>query len=175
MAVATTPERVSRLAGIAGAAATDGSEVVRGLGSTVDFGLCGADVSRLQARFGPNAVSLHRARLPVLWHQLKSPLLAPLLVAALASYFVGERSDALIIGVIMALSVGLGFVNEYRAEKAAEALHDQIHHETTVIRDGRATAVDVTALVPGDVLDLHLGGIVPADLRLLATSGLACD
>ena len=58
-----------------------------------------------------------------------------LLVAAVASYFVGERSDAVIIGVIVALSVGLGFVNEYRAEKAAEALHDQIRHQTVVLRE----------------------------------------
>ena len=96
-----------------------------------------AEVGLRQARWGPNAVSSHRARfLPVLWHQLRSPLLALLLTAAIASYFVGERSDAVIIGVIVGLSVGLGFVNEYRAEKAAEALHDQIHHETVVIRDG---------------------------------------
>ena len=82
------------------------------------------------ARYGPNAVSSHRARLlPVLWHQLRSPLLVLLLVAAAASYFVGERTDAVIIGVILAASVGLGFVNEYRAEKAAEALHSQIRHQ----------------------------------------------
>jgi Mg2+-importing ATPase len=176
MTVDTRPAPVPLVAGIVGAAASDGDDILRSLGSTFDCGLSGADVIRLQTRFGPNAVSSHRARLlPVLWHQLKSPLLALLMVAALASYFVGERSDALIIGVIVGLSVGLGFVNEYRAEKAAEALHDQIHHETTVIRDGRAIAVDVTTLVPGDVLELHLGDIVPADLRLLTTTGLACD
>lgn len=152
MTVDTTPAPVLPLAGIVDAAATDGADILRSLGSSLDRGLSGAEVIRLQTRFGPNAVSSHRARfLPVLWHQLKSPLLALLMVAALASYFVGEGSDALIIGVIVGLSVGLGFVNEYRAEKAAEALHDQIHHETTVIRDGRATAVDVTTLVPGDV------------------------
>ena len=111
----------------------------------------------------------------MLWHQLRSPLLALLLAAALASYFVGQRGDALIIGVIVGLSVGLGFVNEYRAEKAAEALHDQIHHETVVIRDGGSQSVDVTALVPGDIVDLRLGDIVPADLRLLHVTSLECD
>lgn len=53
------------------------------------------------------------------------------------------------------------FVNEQRAEKAAEALHDQIRHETTVIRHGRASSLDVTSLVPGDIVELHLGDIVP--------------
>ena len=118
----------------------------------------------------------HRARLlPVLWHQLRSPLLGLLLAAAIASYFVGERSDAVIIGVIVGLSVGLGFVNEYRAEKAAEALHSQIRHQTVVIRGGRPITVDVTTLVPGDVVELRLGDIVPADIRLFAVTGLECD
>ncbi len=72
----------------------------------------------------------------MLWHQLRSPLLALLAVAAIASYFVGERSDAVIIGIILALSVGMGFVNEYRAERAAEALHSQIKHRAVVLRDG---------------------------------------
>jgi Mg2+-importing ATPase len=113
--------------------------------------------------------------LPVLWHQLRSPLLGLLLAAAVASYFVGERGSSVIIGVIVALSVGLGFVNEYRAEKAAEALHSQIHHETVVVRDGRPIAVDVTDLVPGDVVELRLGDIVPADIRLTQVAGLVCD
>jgi Mg2+-importing ATPase len=110
-----------------------------------------------------------------LWHQLRSPLLGLLLVAAIASYFVGERSDAVIIAAIVGLSVGLGFVNKYRAEKAAEALHDQIHHESTVIRDGRPASVDVSELVPGDIVELRLGDIVPADIRLVDTNGLECD
>ncbi|MGZ4655224.1 magnesium-translocating P-type ATPase, partial [Oryzihumus sp.] len=72
-------------------------------------------------------------------------------------------------------SVGLGFVNEFRAERAAEALHSQIRHQTVVIRDDRAATVDVTALVPGDLVELRLGDIVPADLRLLDVTDLECD
>jgi len=150
--------------------------VLASLGSTAAGGLSGQDVLRLRQHYGPNSVSSHKARLlPVLWHQLRSPLLALLLTAATASYFVGQRSDSLIIGVIVALSVGLGFINEYHAEKAAEALHDQIRHESTVVRDGRAAAISVTELVPGDIVELHLGDIVPADVRLLEVTGLACD
>jgi P-type Mg2+ transporter len=149
--------------------------VLRGLDGT-EAGLSAPEAARRLARYGPNAVSSHRARLlPVLWHQLRSPLLGLLLAAAAASYFVGERTDAVIIGVIVALSVGLGLVNEYRAEKAAEALHSQIRHQALVVRDGRETAIDVTDLVPGDVLQLQLGDIVPADIRLLACSGLECE
>src|SRR5450759_3022758 len=135
-------------AGIVSAASLPAADVLRELGVVAAQGLSSAEVARGQAQFGSNAVSSHRARvLPVLWHQLRSPLLGLLLTAAIASYFVGERSDAVIIGVIVGLSVGLGFVNEYRAEKAAEALHSQSHHDTVAIRDGRPVTVDVTALV----------------------------
>ena len=136
-------------------------EVLRQCGTTATHGLASTDVTRRRLQYGPNAVSSHRARLwPVLWHQLRSPLLGLLLAAAIASYFVGERSDAVIIGVIVALSVGMGLTNEYRAEKAAEALHSQIRHQTTVIRDGAPARLDVLDLVPGDVVELQLGDIV---------------
>ena len=81
----------------------------------------------------------------------------------------------MIIGVILLASVGLGFVNEYKAAKTAEALHSSIHHRCVVLRDGHPRPVDVTGLVPGDVVDLQLGQVVPADLRLLAAAGLECD
>ena len=158
------------------AATKSASDVLLEFGASDSGGLSEAEVARRQARWGPNAVTTHHARLlPVLWHQLRSPLLTLLVVAAVASYFVGERSDAVIIGVIVALSVGLGFVNEFRAEKAAEALHSQIHHEAVVTRAGKATPVDVTSLVPGDLVELRLGDIVPADLRLIEVTGLECD
>jgi P-type Mg2+ transporter len=167
-------------AGIAAAASRSVDDVLVDLG-LVDLGAAAPGLTSEQARerlarYGPNAVSTHRARFwPVLWHQLRSPLLGLLVIAALASYFVGERSDAVIIGTIVAVSVGLGFVNEYRAEKAAEALHSQIHHRAVALRDGRPTDVDVTELVPGDTVELRLGDIVPADIRLVTVAGLEAD
>jgi P-type Mg2+ transporter len=176
MTVTAPPQAASPAAGVVSAAALPTADVLQQLGVTADSGLSSTEVALRRARLGPNAVSSHRARLwLVLWHQLRSPLLGLLLTAAVASYFVGERSDAVIIGVIVALSVGLGFVNEYRAEKAAESLHDQIRHETVVLRDAALSSVDVTTLVPGDLVQLQLGDIVPADIRLLAVTGLGCD
>ena len=178
--VVMTPSKsvlhVAAAGGILSAAARPTADVVRDLGATSSAGLSSAEVAVRQAHFGPNSVSSHRARLlPVLWHQLRSPLLGLLLAAATASYFVGERNDAIIIALIVGLSVGLGFVNEFRAERAAEALHSQISHQAAVIRDGRSSMVAVTSLVPGDVVELRLGGIVPADVRLLEVAGLECD
>ena len=104
-------------------------------------GLTAAEAARRLRALGPNAVRSHRARaFPVLGRQLRSPLLILLAVTACASFFVGERSDAVIIGVILLASVGLGFVNEYRAEKAAEALHSSIRHRC-VVAARRASAV----------------------------------
>ena len=171
-----TPVRPAAGSDVISAATRSVPDVLAELSVDPAYGLRGADVERLRARWGSNVVSSHKARLlPVLWHQLRSPLLALLLSAALASYFVGERSDAVIIGVIVALSVGLGFGNEYRAEKAAEALHDRIHHQTVAVRDGRPVSLDVTDLVPGDIVRLALGDIVPADIRLISVAGLGCD
>jgi Mg2+-importing ATPase len=75
----------------------------------------------------------------------------------------------------MTLSVALGFLNEYRAERAVEALHSRIRHTAVTLRDGRAVDIDVTHLVPGDVVRLDVGDVVPADLRLLDATALECD
>jgi Mg2+-importing ATPase len=124
---------------------------------------------------GPNAVRSHGARwTTVLLRQLRSPLLVLLTLAAVASYFLGEQADALIIVAILALSVGLGFFNEYRAEIAVQELHTRIRHQATVWRDDRPQRLDVVDVVPGDVVDLRLGEVVPADMRLLSVSGLEC-
>jgi len=71
--------------------------------------------------------------------------------------------------------VGLGFVNEYRSERAVERLHSRIRHRAVVDRGGSLDQVDVTELVPGDIVLLDVGDIVPADLRLLEVHGLECD
>jgi len=157
------------------ASALSAGEVSARLGSG-EPGLSDTEAARRLFQFGPNAVASHRTGVwLVLWHQLRSSLLGLLAIAAVASYFVGERSDALIIGVILLLSVGLGFVNEYRAEQAAQALHAQISHQALVRRGGRAMPVEVIDLVPGDVVELRLGEIVPADIRVISSVGLECD
>jgi magnesium-transporting ATPase (P-type) len=102
---------------------------------------------------GPNAARTHRVHaLSVLARQLRSPLLVLLAVTALASAFVGQASDAVIIGTILLASAGLGFVNEYKAAKTAEALHSSIRHRCVALRGGHPRTVDVTELVPGDVI-----------------------
>ncbi len=139
-------------------------------------GLTSAEAATRLARVGPNALrSHHVGAWSVLAAQLRSPLLLLLAATAALSAFFGEGVDAVIIGIILAGSVGLGFVNEYRAARAAQALHSQLRHRATVRRDGHEILVDVVELVPGDVIELAMGEVVPADVRLTATTNLECD
>ena len=125
---------------------------------------------------GPNAVRTHRANAwAVLGRQFASPILILLIITAALSLFLGDATNSIVIGAILLVSVGLGFSNEYRAERASEALHDRVTHRTVVLRGGATKEVDVTSLVPGDVIHLSLGAIIPADIRLLTTNNLLCD
>jgi Mg2+-importing ATPase len=140
---------------------------------TSEGGLSGAEASARLLRYGPNAVRTHQvSAIAVLGRQLRSAVLWLLAVTAVVSFFLGDSKQAIIIGIILSASIGLGFVNEYRAERAAAALHSGVHHTAVVLRDGHFTKVDVSALVPGDVIRLALGEVVPADVRLIEVNGL---
>jgi P-type Mg2+ transporter len=157
------------------AASMQATEVLTALG-TSQTGLTSAEAAARLAADGPNAVRTHHASLwRTLIGQFRSPLLLLLLAAALVSALVGEAADALIIAVIVTASVGLGTANEFRADRAAEALHAEIRHEVSTLRDGAPVDVDATQLVPGDVVSLGIGAIVPADLRIISARDLECD
>jgi Mg2+-importing ATPase len=151
------------------------SDVVARLQSS-DAGLGVAEAARRLQVYGPNAIRSHGVSpLSILWRQLRNPLLILLAAATITALIVGERTDALIILAIVALSVGLGFFNEYRSERVVEALHASIRHQALVVRGGQAAAVDVTDVVPGDMVLLRTGDLVPADLRLVEARELECD
>lgn len=157
------------------AASLTASQVLERLG-TSDEGLSAQEAARRLVMVGPNVVRSHGAApLGVLLRQVKSPLLLLLIAAAATSLVVGERTDAAIILGIITLSVGLGFLNEYRAARAVEALHSHIRHTALAVRAGHPVEVDVTELVPGDIVCLEVGDVVPADLRLLEANQLECD
>jgi P-type Mg2+ transporter len=160
---------------LAATAALSPADALSALGSSED-GLSSSEAARRLADQGPNVLLSHGvSALSVLARQLRSYLLLLLLVAAVVSAVVGDRTEALIIGGIMLLSVGLSFMNEYRSEKAVEALHSQIRHLAFVDRDGKPTEVSVTEIVPGDLVHLRVGDVVPADLRLIEAEELECD
>jgi len=122
----TPPERRASAHSLPGmavseAGALDVEQVLAALGSTRG-GLSATEAGNRLSQVGPNAVRTHRAQpLKVLARQLQSPVLVLLAVTAFISFFLGQRVDTLVIGTILLASVGLGFLNEYRAERATEA------------------------------------------------------
>ena len=159
-----------------GVAASESELSLQQLGS-VGLGLTSPEARRRLDTYGPNAVRIRRTRAwLVLGRQLRSPLLLLLAVTATASYFVGEHTDAVIIGVIVA-AVGRARLRQRvpgGEGRRGAALADQPQLPWRG-GTGRPLRIDVTALVPGDVVELELGEIVPADLRLLTVDGLECD
>jgi Mg2+-importing ATPase len=171
--VSNSPEAAPLTAQRVAAAPVD--ELLHWLDSSA-AGLSSAEASARLVRHGPNAVRTHHVNaLAVLGRQLRSAVLILLAGTAVVSYFLGDSMQAVIIGVILVASIGLGFVNEYRAEHAAAELHGRVHHNALVRRDSKFVTVNVTDLVPGDVVRLSLGEAVPADVRLIDVSGLECD
>ena len=160
---------------LAGAASQPVEQVFAALDSQ-PTGLTSAESAHRLTVCGHNVLAEHRVTVAgVLLRQLRNPLLILLAGAAIVSGGTGDPTDAIIIGLILALSVGLGFTNEYRSELAAIALHSSIHHQTVAWRDGQRATIDVADLVPGDVVEMSVGSIVPADLRLVNTVRLECD
>ena len=157
-------------------AATMEVAAVLGALRSTPHGLSSEEAARRLQEVGPNALMSHGARpLKILLNQLHNPLLILLIGTAVVSAFVGEKTDAIIILTIIAMSVGLGFANEYRSAQAVEELHSQLRHKAVTVRDGKPVTVDVTTLVPGDVVQLSVGDVAPADLRLSRADSLLCD
>src|ERR1035441_292711 len=160
---------------LAAAARTSAGAVLEALGTT-DQGLASAEAATRLEALGANVLREHRVTATgVMTRQFRNPLLLLLLACAAVSGFTGDPTDAVIIAAIVVVSVLLSFINEFRAESAVEALHKEIHHRALVRRDGTDQLVDTIILVPGDVVSLAVGNIVPADLRLLDVDALECD
>ncbi|GFG50322.1 magnesium-translocating P-type ATPase [Mycolicibacterium agri] len=150
-------------------------DVLTVLNTSVD-GLSTDDATARLTALGPNSVRSHAVNAwAVLIRQFNNAVLVLLAATAVLAYFIGDSTQASIVGIILFVSVGLGFVNEYRAERATAALHSAITHEALARRDGQFRRVDVTALVPGDVIHLEMGELVPADVRLIDTNELECN
>jgi Mg2+-importing ATPase len=139
------------------------------LGSAAS-GLSSDEAGRRLAQFGPNSVSEtpHRRVLWKIARRFGEPLVAILVVAAGISAFTGDVASFGIILTVIALSVTLDVVQEHRAELAADALKRSVAIRADVYRDGRVVSIAVDRVVPGDVMALRAGDLVPADGVLIA-------
>ncbi|HVV83934.1 MAG TPA: magnesium-translocating P-type ATPase [Kofleriaceae bacterium] len=132
-------------------------------------GLTAAEAAAALRRYGRNELQVHRrlSRLAVVWNQLRNPLLFLLVAAAGVSILTGELTDATIVILIVVATAGIGYRREYQAASAAAALQDRVRTRATVVRDGVQRAIPVEEVVPGDVVLLAAGSLVPADARVV--------
>jgi Ca2+-transporting ATPase len=157
--------------------ALDVAETLEALGTSAHGGLSGDEaVSRLAA-FGPNELKKEDRVSPwsIFLGQFKNILIIILLIATALSAAVGEIFDAALIFVIVVFCAILGFVQEYRAERALEALKKMLSPTVRLIRNGKEQDVPSKDIVPGDILLLEAGFKIPADARLIESASLKCD
>jgi P-type Ca2+ transporter type 2C len=132
-------------------------------------GLTAAEAQQRLKQYGPNELKKEKGTSPlkILAGQFTDILMVILLIATGLSFAVGEATDAAIILIIVIASATLGFTQEYRSEKAVEALKKMTAPTASVLRDGKEVRIPAADLVPGDVMLLYAGDKVPADGRLL--------
>ncbi|HEX7321247.1 MAG TPA: cation-translocating P-type ATPase [bacterium] len=146
----------------------DIGQILGDLDATLN-GLNHDQASKRLAEVGTNEIKSLKKRTPfeMLLAQFKDFMIMVLIAAAIISGIVGEPIDTIAIIVIVVVNAVIGFLQEYRAEKAIEALKKMASPNATVIRDGQHHVIPATEIVPGDIAYIEAGNIVPADLRLI--------
>ncbi|MFH0811170.1 MAG: cation-translocating P-type ATPase [Pseudomonadota bacterium] len=140
-------------------------------------GLTSEEAARRLQQFGPNVLREAKgtSALRRLLSQFSSLLVVSLVIAAVVSALLGEVIDAVVIFAVVLLSGGMGFLQEWRAERAIAALKRMAAPQADVVRDGRHVKVPSAELVPGDVLILQTGDRIPADCRIIEAASLKID
>lgn len=150
-------------------------EILEELGTTLE-GLTSSEAEKRLGIYGPNELRGKPKSLAKLFlKQFTNFLILILLIATLVAGFLGELTDALAILLIVLIMGVSGFLQEFRAEKAVEALKKLVVSEVKVVRDGKIVVIPSTGLVPGDIVLLGEGDKVPADIRLIDSVDLKVD
>jgi Ca2+-transporting ATPase len=156
---------------------TSVDEVLEELGSDARSGLSEEEVRVRRERYGPNLISEGKKKSLVVlfFSQLNSMLIYILFAAAGISALLGETTDTIIIVCVILLNALIGVIQEAKAEKALEALKRLATPMAVVIREGRQVEIPSEDLVPGDLVVIEAGRMVPCDLRLIETAGLRVE
>ncbi|MDH5346197.1 MAG: HAD-IC family P-type ATPase, partial [Gammaproteobacteria bacterium] len=151
--------------------------VLRLLASSAESGLSDAAAAAALESAGPNEIESERPPSPLalLGSQLSDVMIGLLVVAAIVSGLLGDIVDTIAIVVIVVLNAAVGVLQEYRAQRAVAALREMSAPLAVVVRDGRELTIDAREVVPGDLVRLVAGDVVPADLRLVGVTGLGID
>ena len=153
----------------------DVASLLRALGSS-EQGLSSEQAQQRLAALGPNALEDHQeSLLRRLGRYFWGPIPWMIEVAALLSAVVRHWPDFVIIVLLLLFNAGIGFWQEFKASNALDALKKQLALKSRVRRDGQWTELDTAQLVPGDVVRVRLGDILPADLKLISGDYLSVD
>jgi Ca2+-transporting ATPase len=157
--------------------ATQVDSILGQLGTNPQQGLTPDEAQRRLQTYGYNELKKETKASPFLLfiNQFKNTLIAILAIATILSAIIGDLLDAGIILAIIVFCAGLGFVQEYRAERALDALKKMLTPTITALREGREAEIPSKELVPGDIILLEAGDKIPADGRLLEVHSLQCD
>jgi Ca2+-transporting ATPase len=144
---------------------------------TNEAGLSQEEALKRLAEYGPNELKKEKGISPIrlFLEQFTDILIIILLIATGLSIFLGEITDAIVIIAIVLACAILGFVEEYRSEKALEALKKMAAPTATVLREGKEVKIKASEVVPGDIILLFTGDKVPADARLIEAINLKVD
>ena len=155
----------------------EAAEALQRLGSDTEQGLSGIEAARRLAEQGANELSREHqvSAWTVFFEQFKNIFIVILLVAVVLSAWLGQVVEAAAIAVIVGFAAALGFYQEYRAERALEALRNLAAPTAAVVRDGQEQTAPARGIVPGDIIHLRTGDKIPADGRLLESVNLKID
>ncbi len=152
-------------------------EVLKELGSDPNKGLSNEEVRKRRNMYGTNELKKQKKKsLPVLFlEQFKDPMVIILIAGSAVSMFLQEFIDAFIILFVIVMNAIIGLIQEYKAEKAIDALEKLASPKAFVVRNGYIREVEASQLVVGDIVDLEVGRYIPADMRLLASRNLKVE
>ncbi len=154
--------------------ALDAANVVAAAGSNVDSGLAGAEAASRLSSYGPNEIAAEKP--PSMWAialvQLRDPMNIMLIAVVVVSILIDQVSTGIIVALLILLNIGLGTRQELTARASVDALAKMQVPQARVVRDGDVTLIAATQVVPGDIVQLEAGDIVPADGRIVRAATL---
>jgi Ca2+-transporting ATPase len=144
---------------------------------TSEKGLTETEAKQRIAQYGPNKLVEEEkiGKLKILLHQFTSPLIYILIIAGIVTLLLKEYIDSGVIFAVVILNAIIGFIQEYKAEESVRALKKMVVPKAKVLREGKEKEINSEELVPGDIVLLTSGAMVPADLRLIHTIELKIE
>lgn len=154
----------------------DYKEVINSFESSTD-GLKSEEVKKRLLKYGPNQLKRKNKDgiIKLLWRQINNPLIWVLLGSSILATALGKITDGMVVLAVVVINSIIGFIQEYKAGKAIEALSSMVPENTTVIRNGNIITIPVSEIVPGDIVQVAAGDRIPADMRILQQKNLQVE